>query len=504
MPNVIQRPTSELLAIANACQSYTTFVKDHWAEYQLLRDRGLLAEATAHMQRGKKPNKFTDDDIILSAKPHATISAWRDVAPGMYDASRRRGLFDLATAHMRRKENPSASTWILYQYTFTDGGVYVGITHDPYARKLKHSKEGPVFEHAQATGEQPSYTQQGEGMPSHEAAVLEIKTIAALRVANGTRVLNGHLGGSLGSLGLRLLGPNKGVRVLTGAPGAGKSTVLTALGDSIFPVDFDNEESPAATIAFATHQSKPIVCHVTSGVSTLLRRLTGEYAVALYCIVETEEVLATRLQGRGGESTKAVRRRAIRVKQLALLCGGFGGTCSEVLAKLTSDISTGSLRPITDTGHSREDVGHKETRLRLRSALFNKIRRWESQGSDAAALRAELSAFDSDPTALCPPSIHPYFNRSLYDEAQIRYTKIKGVEATEEKLSVYFEAVALARSSVDQQHLLQIAKYWLYDDPRFAKRTINATTELRDCLPTKIVTNAAMVWESAALTSTSS
>jgi predicted GIY-YIG superfamily endonuclease len=128
------------------------------SHYHIAVDRGreFFLECCAHMveQRGRsivnhQHQKYSDAEIIESARPYQHKYHWRAACKGQHDAGRRRPeVFALATAHMTPAANPYVTGRLIYAIEFSTQTAYVGLTYDLKVRMLGHQRiDSPVQQH---------------------------------------------------------------------------------------------------------------------------------------------------------------------------------------------------------------------------------------------------------------------------------------------------------------------------------------------------------------------
>lgn len=118
------------------------------------------------------------------------------------------------------------------------------------------------------------------------------------------------------------------VFLLAGPSGSGKSWVCDQLS-TYSVIDLDKKNDLLSII----DTDKPLVS-ITVGVSTFIKN-NPQFDCKLVLIKEQEGVLKSRLQARGGEFTRAIKKRIARFKKLESMAEHVG-TSQEVLDFLTS------------------------------------------------------------------------------------------------------------------------------------------------------------------------
>lgn len=118
------------------------------------------------------------------------------------------------------------------------------------------------------------------------------------------------------------------VYLVTGAPGAGKSWVLSHLPDSFEAIDSDNVSKSKLVDAIQKSDKTPVVA-LTIGVSTFINR-NLQFDIKLLVIAEDEKTIEERLLKRNGRVTPTLIRRVKRMKSLANTAHVVG-TSSQVL-----------------------------------------------------------------------------------------------------------------------------------------------------------------------------
>ncbi len=92
--------------------------------------------------------KYSDIDLVTSAKPYAHKGEWKTACIAQYQAARRRPeIFLQATAHMSPAEHPYSGSYVIYAFLFSDNSAYVGLTFRLQERYQLHMQRGAVFTH---------------------------------------------------------------------------------------------------------------------------------------------------------------------------------------------------------------------------------------------------------------------------------------------------------------------------------------------------------------------
>jgi hypothetical protein len=157
-----------------------------------------VSHMTRIPSRGPQHRKFTDDDILESAKPFKHVQEWRKAARSKYAIAHARGkdFYGRCTAHMTPTPNPFVGNhYLIYAYEFTDGFAYVGLTHNQDKRQSGHEKTGPVHDHALVTPG-PSYKQLESGLDRQSVQLAECTWMTHYQ--SMWKMLNTAPGGSLG------------------------------------------------------------------------------------------------------------------------------------------------------------------------------------------------------------------------------------------------------------------------------------------------------------------
>jgi len=111
------------------------FAENDYGAYQSAIKRGILDDMCAHMEDGRPTRRLSRDEILVIARQYTTRNDFKLNDFGAYITAMRRGLIDVAFAHMEpgatgfREDKPA----VLYQFRLTlpDGQVVykVGITN---------------------------------------------------------------------------------------------------------------------------------------------------------------------------------------------------------------------------------------------------------------------------------------------------------------------------------------------------------------------------------------
>lgn len=170
--------------------------------YWQAKFRGVdfFAKCVAHMTRAPKtqPQKFTEEEIIESAKPFKHIGEWKKANVNMYAVAHSRGalFFKRCTAHMTPAPNPFVGNhYVIYAYEFSDGYAYIGLTHNVEKRKAGHEKSGPVYVHSRGHPD-PLWTILETGLTRDTAPAAEAKWVELY--GRDRKILNIAAAGSLG------------------------------------------------------------------------------------------------------------------------------------------------------------------------------------------------------------------------------------------------------------------------------------------------------------------
>lgn len=124
------------------------------------------------------------------------------------------------------------------------------------------------------------------------------------------------------------------IYLLIGAPSAGKSWIANQLTDACTYISYDgNRKKNHLDLLRAAPVDKPIIYDPTFKISTIIRRYSDEFNFIIAGIYETEDVLRSRMESRGGKWTDTIMKRNEVVKKRYEKYGanGFIGTSSEVL-----------------------------------------------------------------------------------------------------------------------------------------------------------------------------
>jgi len=96
---------NEVLASAKKYKSKTEWKNNHYSAYYAARMNGWSDEATAHMPQkksawDKRGVKWTKTNVLKSAKEYSSKLDWKKSQTGAYQAAKKHGWFEEATAHM--------------------------------------------------------------------------------------------------------------------------------------------------------------------------------------------------------------------------------------------------------------------------------------------------------------------------------------------------------------------------------------------------------------------
>lgn len=123
------------------------------------------------------------------------------------------------------------------------------------------------------------------------------------------------------------------VYLLVGAPASGKSWIANQLTDTFEYVSYDGNSKKDHLDLLRKKSDKPKLYDPTFKISTIIRRHSDEFNFIVIGIYETEEVLRSRMEQRGGKWTDTIIKRNEVVKKRYEKYGanGFLGTSQEVL-----------------------------------------------------------------------------------------------------------------------------------------------------------------------------
>ena len=153
-------------------------------------------------ERGRHHNfKYSDEELIISARKFDTRGAWKLRAKNQCQAARTRPIWNECVAHMKPASNPFAHDYIIYAYLFSDRHCYVGLTFKPEHRKANHALKGPVFEHMKVCPKF-DYVILESGLTCIEAIAAEEKW-QAKHLADGWMALHTAKAGCLGTIKLK-------------------------------------------------------------------------------------------------------------------------------------------------------------------------------------------------------------------------------------------------------------------------------------------------------------
>jgi len=144
-------------------------------------------------------------------------------------------------------------------------------------------------------------------------------------------------GDDLKMLGIDVRKKYKDVYMLCGVAGAGKSWVANQLLDSFHYVSFDGiSKSQHVDVMRQYNGEKPILYDPNIKVSTFIKRHSHEFNIIPIFILETEEVVKSRIALRGGTWTPHIPKRIAVMHARNAKYGVFSGTAQEVLNYLKS------------------------------------------------------------------------------------------------------------------------------------------------------------------------
>lgn len=123
----------------------------------------------------------------------------------------------------------------------------------------------------------------------------------------------------------------KRVLVIAGASGSGKSWICKQLVDKFYYCEHDRVDKNNLRSFLYNLEDTRIVYDPTVQVSSFIKRNSDIFDIDLIVIQESEDVIKQRLESRGGKLTEHVKRRIVRMKNLAKN-SVFTGTSSEVLS----------------------------------------------------------------------------------------------------------------------------------------------------------------------------
>lgn len=145
--------------------------------------------------------KYTDQDLIDIARGYDNVKALTAAHPGLACNIRKRGLADVAFAHMTRLGDDKHK--LIYAFEFPDHSVYVGLTYNLAFRQHRHlhgtNRYSAVREHIENTGLQPTLKQLTELLDVEEAARMEGEWVEKYR-SEGWTILNKIKTGGVGTV----------------------------------------------------------------------------------------------------------------------------------------------------------------------------------------------------------------------------------------------------------------------------------------------------------------
>lgn len=155
-----------------------------------------------HTHPTKARWKYTDEELVQSARRFKHRSEWKRGAPNHYQAATLRGILNQCCAHMKPASHPYAGDYVIYAYEFDDKHAYIGLTFLPEMRRTMHKLRGPVALHA-AICSNYTHKQLETGLQTPEAAAAaEAKWIEKYR-NEGWTLLNKNRAGGLGTVQAR-------------------------------------------------------------------------------------------------------------------------------------------------------------------------------------------------------------------------------------------------------------------------------------------------------------
>jgi predicted GIY-YIG superfamily endonuclease len=243
---------NDLITIAKKYDKVTDFWKfdKTAAQYAKKIGQDFFDKITSHMEFARRDN-LTNDDILQIAKQYTSLNDFNTKDPALAKTAKSRGIFDVVTSHMERKQvkrsydsieklvkqftnlrdfrnsEPNAYAWVLtnldekqreelfkdyetlgslhkrliYAFEFPDRSVYVGLTFDPRQRAKSHkeSVKSQVKKHMDSTGLEPKLKYLSDYVSQKEAQTKERQFISKYKT-EGWNVLNRAKGGALGSI----------------------------------------------------------------------------------------------------------------------------------------------------------------------------------------------------------------------------------------------------------------------------------------------------------------
>jgi predicted GIY-YIG superfamily endonuclease len=193
----------ELINIAKQYNDLTDFYTNDSATYNLLKNRGLMTQATAHMNRDV--TKWTKDDLISLSKNYSTLRDFRKENENLYawalnnvSEKERKDIF----SHFKPLGNLRKR--LIYAFEFPDKSVYVGLTFDADGRYKQHQKSvtSAVNKYIQQTGLEPEFKKLTEYVSDEQAVRMEYDYVNDYR-DNGWKILNIAKTGGLGSIPIK-------------------------------------------------------------------------------------------------------------------------------------------------------------------------------------------------------------------------------------------------------------------------------------------------------------
>ena len=170
----------------------------HLQYHKSMKHHGILDRL--YPSRMSNP-KYTDQDLIDIARGYDNVKALTAAHPGLACNIRKRGLADVAFAHMTRLGDDKHK--LIYAFEFADHSVYVGLTYNLAFRQHRHlhgtNRYSAVREHIENTGLQPTLKQLTELLDVEEAARMEGEWVEKYR-SEGWTILNKAKTGSVGTV----------------------------------------------------------------------------------------------------------------------------------------------------------------------------------------------------------------------------------------------------------------------------------------------------------------
>lgn len=122
------------------------------------------------------------------------------------------------------------------------------------------------------------------------------------------------------------------VYMVCGVSGAGKSWVCDQLTDKFYYVSYDNNrKNKHIDLLLNNTTDKPALYDPMIKISTFIKRNSFQFDIRPVFIIEKEEVVRERLEGRGGEFTPYIITRMNAMNKRNAKYGIFSGTSQEVL-----------------------------------------------------------------------------------------------------------------------------------------------------------------------------